>query len=163
MGAMKVRASMTSTYIRMHTRIILTIYQTTTVATKGVDQLSNVVGKPQAGDVVGVHIRGYYIDKKKNKRKEYEYTWHKEKQYKFKIGAKQAIQGLETAVLDMQLGEEATVAITSDVGYGDQPHQGYTKVVPTHSALVMEVTLMKIIRDGTEHRRKYPKQYSTGC
>ena len=48
----------------------------------------------------------------------------------------------------MSLGEEAGLDITADVGYGNQPHQGYCAVVPAGSDLYLEVALMKIVRNG---------------
>lgn len=127
--------------------------------TEGLDQLKNPIGKPQVGDTVSIHIRGYYI-KSNNKRKEFEDTWHSEKLHNFKIGADQTIPGIETCVVDMELGEEATITMTPDVGYGDKPHNGYCAVVPPNSNLVLEVALMTIVRNGKEHRRKRPKDTS---
>jgi FK506-binding protein 1 len=108
-------------------------------------------------------VRGYYIknSKKKKKKVEFEDTRHSGKPCRFKIGANQTIQGLETSVLDMQLGEEATITMTPDVGFDDKPHQGYLALVPANSDLVLEVRLMKIFRHGKEHRRKRPKDNSS--
>lgn len=135
-------------------------FKTTTLETAGLDQLVTVVGKPKKGDTVSVHIRGYYISDK-GKRKEYQDTWHSEKQQKFKIGANQTLKGLEEGVDDMQLGEEATLEVTPDYGYGDQAHGGYSGTVPPNSNLVLDVTLMKIIRNGKTHLRKRPKDTSS--
>lgn len=106
-------------------------------------------------------MRGYYINSKNKKKVEFEDTRHSEKLCTFKIGANQTIPGLETSVLDMQLGEEATITMTPDVGYDDKPHRGYVALVPANSDLVLEVALMKIIRHGKEHRRKRPKDTSS--
>jgi len=162
MGVTKVNKEMQSsapqntTYHHSHLSFRLEKQTAITLETEGLDQLGNQVGKVQEGDVVGVHIRGYFMDKN-NKKKEYEDTRHSEKLCQFKIGANQRIPGLESAVLTMQLGEEATFTITSDVGYGDKPHQGYSTTVPPNSDLILEISLMKIIRDGTIYLRKRPK------
>lgn len=57
----------------------------------------------------------------------------------------------------MQLGEEATVKMTSDVGYKNLSFQGYSGTVPPNSDLVLEVWLMKIVRNGKIYLRKRPK------
>lgn len=125
--------------------------------TQGLDQLGNAVGKPQQGDTVGIHVKGYYFDAKTNKKKEYEDSRHREKLTEFKIGTSQVIPGLETSVLDMELGDEATITMTPDVGYGDQEFHGYSAKVPPNSNLEMHVALMKIVRNGKVYLRKRPK------
>jgi hypothetical protein len=106
-------------------------------------------------------VRGYYFKSKNKKKVEFEDTRHSEKLCTFKIGADQTIPGLETSVLDMQLGEEATITMTPDVGFNDKPHRGYVALVPANSDLVLEVALMKIIRHGKEHQRQHPKDTSS--
>lgn len=103
-------------------------------------------------------MKGYYIDAKTKKKKEYEDSRHREKLTEFKIGAtNQVIPGLETSVMDMELGEEATITMTPDVGYGDEEFQGYSAKVPPNSNLEMQVALMKIVRNGKIYLRKRPQ------
>ena len=63
-------------------------------------------------------------------------------EFVFVVGAGQVIKGWDIAVWDMHVGEEATVYITAECGYG---HEGSPGAIPPDSPLVFDITLLEVI------------------
>lgn len=57
------------------------------------------------------------------------------------IGVGQVIKGWDEGVVQMKLGEKATLDITSDYGYGAR---GFTGHIPPNADLIFDVELKKI-------------------
>ncbi|KAJ4012751.1 FK506 binding protein proline rotamase rapamycin-binding protein [Fusarium irregulare] len=57
------------------------------------------------------------------------------------IGVGQVIKGWDEGVVDMKLGEKATLNITPDYGYGAQGFPGH---IPPNSTLIFDVQLKDI-------------------
>ncbi|KAH7198214.1 uncharacterized protein B0J16DRAFT_330033 [Fusarium flagelliforme] len=58
-----------------------------------------------------------------------------------KIGVGQVIKGWDEGVVQMKLGEKATLYITPDYGYGAR---GFPGAIPPNSTLIFDVQLKKI-------------------
>jgi FK506-binding protein 1 len=61
--------------------------------------------------------------------------------FSFKIGKGEVIQGWDEGVIQMSLGEKATLNISSDYGYGSEGAGG---VIPPNADLVFVVELLAI-------------------
>jgi FK506-binding protein 1 len=57
------------------------------------------------------------------------------------IGIGQVIKGWDEGVVQMKLGEKATLVITPDYGYGAR---GFPGAIPANSTLIFDVELKKI-------------------
>eukprot|EP00440_Ansanella_granifera_P052649 gb/GFBE01057086.1/.p1 GENE.gb/GFBE01057086.1/~~gb/GFBE01057086.1/.p1 ORF type:complete len:142 (+),score=28.27 gb/GFBE01057086.1/:1-426(+) len=92
---------------------------------------------PQRGDKLRMHYTGKFaangqkFDSSKDAGHPLEFT----------IGVGQVIRGWDVGVMQMSLGETATLAITSDFGYGRAGAEG---VIPPNADLVFEVELLAI-------------------
>jgi len=68
----------------------------------------------------------------------------------FQAGAGEVIIGFDNAVIGMELGEEKTVTIAPDEGYGEAgiPDQGNPGeyFIPPNSTLIFEIEIVEIIK-----------------
>ena len=68
-------------------------------------------------------------------------SYDRGKPFSFKIGKGEVIKGWDEGVMQMSLGEKATLNITSDYGYGSEGAGG---VIPPNADLVFVVELLAI-------------------
>lgn len=134
----------------------------------GCDQLNNNVGRITSGDVVTIRYKGWYIETKKNKRKEFDDMFHSEKKILFTVDKKDTpdvlLRGLHDAVKLLVLGEKARFRITSDYGFGHTEYKGYSGIVPPNSDLVLDLVVLTVVRNNIVHNKKLPKgiRWSSG-
>lgn len=91
--------------------------------------------KPQVGDLVSVHYKGYLED-----GKGFDSSVGREP-LKFKVGMGQVIPGWDSAMLQLSKGAKAKLFIPSKMAYGAQGAGG---VIPPNSNLIFEVELVDI-------------------
>eukprot|EP00754_Rhynchopus_humris_P046331 Rhum_TRINITY_DN5846_c0_g1::Rhum_TRINITY_DN5846_c0_g1_i1::g.18596::m.18596/K09568/FKBP1; FK506-binding protein 1 len=91
---------------------------------------------PKAGDRLSMHYTGTLTDGKK-----FDSSVDRGQPFQFQIGVGQVIKGWDEGVIQMSLGEKATLNITADYGYGARGAGG---VIPPNADLVFEVELLKI-------------------
>eukprot|EP00164_Ancoracysta_twista_P001885 GFYU01002477.1.p1 GENE.GFYU01002477.1~~GFYU01002477.1.p1 ORF type:complete len:142 (-),score=48.40 GFYU01002477.1:120-500(-) len=92
---------------------------------------------PKAGDELGMH----YVGTLKSDGSEFDSSRRKGRVFKFKIGVGMVIKGWDEGVMQMSLGERATLDITSDFGYGARGAGG---VIPPNADLMFDVELLSI-------------------
>eukprot|EP00518_Triparma_eleuthera_P011524 CAMPEP_0182478246 /NCGR_PEP_ID=MMETSP1319-20130603/32211_1 /TAXON_ID=172717 /ORGANISM="Bolidomonas pacifica, Strain RCC208" /LENGTH=114 /DNA_ID=CAMNT_0024679565 /DNA_START=24 /DNA_END=365 /DNA_ORIENTATION=+ len=92
---------------------------------------------PKQGDKLTMH----YVGTLKSNGKKFDSSRDKNKPFKFTIGIGQVIKGWDKGVMEMSLGETATLEISPDFGYGDAGAGG---VIPGGATLMFEVELLKI-------------------
>ena len=127
----------------------------------GHDQLDNNIGCIVSGDIVTIMYKGWYIDKKSNKRKEFDDMFHSETKLRFTVDEETTttnlFRGLHDAVKLLILGEKAKLRITSDCGFGNEEYKGYSGIVPPNSDLVLDLVVLSVTRNNAVHNRKQPK------
>ncbi|KAH0536127.1 hypothetical protein FGG08_006970 [Glutinoglossum americanum] len=76
---------------------------------------------PAEGDTVKIEYTGWLFDPTQpgNKGKQFDTSVNRG-DFETLIGAGKVIQGWETAVVQMSLGEKSELTITSDYAYGDK-------------------------------------------
>jgi FKBP-type peptidyl-prolyl cis-trans isomerase len=65
--------------------------------------------------------------------------------YKFRIGAAQALRGLEDGVVGMKEGGVRELSVPPELGYGDD---GYPPDIPPDAELTFEVELLQVLSEG---------------
>lgn len=101
------------------------------------DELVGTGAEAKAGDTVTVHyvgtlLDGTVFDASKN---------HGNSGFTFSLGAGQVIKGWDVGVAGMKEGGKRKLTIPSDMAYGNQAVGG---VIPSNSALIFEVELLKV-------------------
>ena len=96
---------------------------------------------PKTGDMLTMH----YVGTLKDGGQKFDSSRDRGKPFQFVIGIGQVIQGWDEGVMQMSLGEKATLNITSDYGYGAA---GAGSAIPPNADLVFEVELLKIGNEG---------------
>lgn len=92
---------------------------------------------PNRGDTLTLH----YTGKLAGSGQTFDSSRERGEPFTFKIGTKQVIEGWDEGVMQMSLGERATLRIPSAKGYGARGAGG---VIPPHADLVFDVELLKI-------------------
>ena len=111
---------------------------------KRITKAGNKSQYPKPGDGVRVMYRGSLED---GTVFETSRGWHSENGKKieplqFKVGKGNVIRGWDEALLEMSVGEEATVTIQPDWAYGSKPP---TDKIPKDATLIFEVRLLAVI------------------
>mmetsp|Transcript_124357 Transcript_124357/g.264978 ORF Transcript_124357/g.264978 Transcript_124357/m.264978 type:complete len:171 (-) Transcript_124357:127-639(-) len=96
---------------------------------------------PQAGNRLEVHYTGTLA----SNGAKFDSSRDKGKPFTFVIGAepRQVIRGWDEGLLQMSIGERATLRITSDFAYGEQGYGDGSKI-PPNADLVFDVELLAI-------------------
>eukprot|EP00940_MAST-03C_sp_MAST-3C-sp2_P001217 g1217.t1 len=111
----------------------------------GVEKVTSKEGDgktfPKKGDRLTMHYTGTLTDGTK-----FDSSVDRGTPFSFVIGVGQVIRGWDEGVMQMSLGEKATLKISSDYGYGARGAGG---VIPPNADLNFEVELLKI-QSGAE-------------
>tara|TARA_B100001123_G_scaffold378482_1_gene446616 strand:- start:542 stop:1372 length:831 start_codon:yes stop_codon:yes gene_type:complete len=92
--------------------------------------------KPNSGDVVSVHYRGYLSDST-----QFDSSHDRGKPFTFNVGEGRVIKGWDEAILDMTVGSKRTLIIPPELGYGSR---GAGRMIPPNAVLIFEVELISI-------------------
>ncbi|KAJ5100439.1 hypothetical protein N7456_006491 [Penicillium angulare] len=100
---------------------------------------------PVEGDKVSIHYTGWLYDAKKASKgfqgKQFDSSRNPGRgPLEVVIGTGQVIKGWDEGVMEMSLGEKATLTITPDYAYGDKS----MGKIPAGSTLIFEVELLKV-------------------
>ncbi|RYP90091.1 hypothetical protein DL770_003783 [Monosporascus sp. CRB-9-2] len=98
--------------------------------------------QPVAGQNVTIEYTGWLKDTSQpnNKGKEFD-TSVGRGDFVTRIGVGKVIKGWDEGVVQMKVGEKATLDITSDYGYGSR---GFTGHIPPNADLIFDVHLKSI-------------------
>eukprot|EP00534_Pseudo-nitzschia_fraudulenta_P000630 CAMPEP_0201116158 /NCGR_PEP_ID=MMETSP0850-20130426/519_1 /ASSEMBLY_ACC=CAM_ASM_000622 /TAXON_ID=183588 /ORGANISM="Pseudo-nitzschia fraudulenta, Strain WWA7" /LENGTH=120 /DNA_ID=CAMNT_0047380171 /DNA_START=85 /DNA_END=447 /DNA_ORIENTATION=+ len=92
---------------------------------------------PKHGEVVHAHYVGTLV----SDGTEFDSSRSRGKPLTFVIGIGSVIKGWDEGIIDMKVGELATLVITSDYGYGEK---GFPPVIPQNADLKFEVELLAV-------------------
>ncbi|KAK3944859.1 hypothetical protein QBC46DRAFT_373391 [Diplogelasinospora grovesii] len=97
---------------------------------------------PKKGQTVTIEYTGWLKDASKPNNKGTEFdTSIGRGDFMVEIGIGKLIKGWDEAVLNMKVGEKATLDITSDYGYGERGFHGH---IPPRADLIFDVYLKDV-------------------
>ncbi|KAI9736359.1 MAG: FK506-binding protein 1B [Cirrosporium novae-zelandiae] len=112
--------------------------------TRKVIKEGNGVDHPQKGDLVGMEYTGYLHDEaaaaNEYKGKKFDSSEGRGL-FETPIGVGKVIRGWDEGVVQMTLGEKATLTISGDYAYGNR---GFPNLIPPNATLIFVVELKKI-------------------
>ncbi|KAL2120399.1 hypothetical protein VTJ04DRAFT_4426 [Mycothermus thermophilus] len=111
----------------------------------GVTRITHVEGtgpQPMRGQKVTISYTGWLKDPSKpdNKGQEFDSSIGRG-DFVTEIGVGRLIRGWDEAVLEMRVGEKATLDITSDYAYGERGFHGH---IPPNADLIFDVHLKAV-------------------
>lgn len=97
----------------------------------------------KTGDIVDVHYTGWLYDEKKpdHKGKQFDSSLKRGMPITFQLGVGRVIQGWDEGLKGMLVGEERTLLIPPQLGYGER---GAGRDIPPNATLLFEVKLEKV-------------------
>ncbi|KAM3465616.1 hypothetical protein MY5147_008857 [Beauveria neobassiana] len=98
--------------------------------------------KPKPGQTVVIEYTGWLKDTSKSDKKGNKFDSSVDRgDFEVKIGVGQVIRGWDDGVTQMQVGEKATLDISSDFGYGARGFPGH---IPANADLIFDVELKNV-------------------
>ncbi len=94
-----------------------------------------------AGDMVEVHYTGWFFDPnaEANRGDKFDSSVDRDEPFEFPLGARRVIQGWDSGVECMLIGEKRLLKIGPDLAYGAR---GYPGAIPPNATLLFEVKLL---------------------
>ncbi|CUI15252.1 peptidyl-prolyl cis-trans isomerase, putative [Bodo saltans] len=93
---------------------------------------------PKKGDKITVHCTGYVAEGKKK----FWSTLDDNKPFAFNVGLGQVIRGWDEGMLQMSIGEQAELTMSSDYAYGPKGFPAWG--IPANAALIFVIEMLKI-------------------
>ncbi|XWX00873.1 hypothetical protein V2A60_008896 [Cordyceps javanica] len=98
--------------------------------------------QPKNGQTVVIEYTGWLKDTTKDQNKGNKFDSSVGRgDFEVKIGVGQVIRGWDEGVVQMQVGEKATLDISSDFGYGARGFPGH---IPANADLIFDVELKQV-------------------
>ncbi|EEH56736.1 uncharacterized protein MICPUCDRAFT_17740 [Micromonas pusilla CCMP1545] len=94
---------------------------------------------PKTGQTVTAHYVGALPQTRRDP--EFDSSRKRGRPFQFTIGVGQVIRGWDEGMMQMSVGEKATLTCTPDYGYGPN---GMPPVIPPNSTLVFDVELISV-------------------
>ncbi|KAK4191981.1 ppiase fkr-3 [Podospora australis] len=111
----------------------------------GVTRITHVAGtgsQPSRGQKVTIEYTGWLKDSSQADGKGQQFDSSNGRgDFVTEIGMGKLIRGWDEAVLDMRVGEQATLDITSDYAYGERGFRGH---IPPNADLIFDVYLKAV-------------------
>jgi len=94
--------------------------------------------KPTAGQTVKVHYRGKLFN-----GKVFDSSFERNEPIKFPVGVGRVIRGWDEGIMELRVGDKATLIIPSDLAYGERGAGG---VIPPNADLIFDVELVELVK-----------------
>ncbi|MBN4056711.1 FKBP-type peptidyl-prolyl cis-trans isomerase [bacterium AH-315-J21] len=105
--------------------------------------LKYVITKEGKGDVAksGQNVAVHYAGRLASNGKEFDNSFKRQKPIEFKLGIGRVIKGWDEGIAGMRVGEERTLIIPSELGYGKRGAGG---AIPPNATLIFDVQLVAV-------------------
>mmetsp|Transcript_29992 Transcript_29992/g.28660 ORF Transcript_29992/g.28660 Transcript_29992/m.28660 type:complete len:117 (-) Transcript_29992:38-388(-) len=94
---------------------------------------------PRQSDCVTVHYDAFLAGAKGGMGEGFDSSRERGKPLRFKVGAEEVIPGLDLGIVQMSIGERATLAIPANLAYGPK---GFPGRVPPNTNLIFDIELI---------------------